>query len=90
MACKFSPQWGHETLEGFDFECLPNLNRALGAQSGHHALHPGEIAGPCGSGKSHLAQAVGNFERQMQALARADLLIVDDFWLKPLRPLAER
>lgn len=72
------------------------------------------IAGPCGTGKSHLAQALGHcavrtghdvlfltqsqllgnlhkaramgtFERRFQTLARVDLLIIDDFGLKPLR-----
>lgn len=109
----------HKTLEGFDFNRLPNLNRAL-----VHDLATGRfilekvallIAGPCGTGKSHLAQAlghaaarqgydvlfttqtqllaslnnaqaVGSFERRLQSLARTDLLIVDDFGLKPLRP----
>jgi DNA replication protein DnaC len=53
-----------KTLEGFDFSRLPNLNRA--------AIHDlatcrfGEervavlIAGYCGTGKSHLAQAIGH------------------------------
>jgi len=53
-----------KTLEGFDFERLPNLNRA--------AIHDLAtcrfidekvavlIAGPCGTGKSHLAQALGH------------------------------
>ena len=72
------------------------------------------IAGPCGTGKSHLAQAlghqavrkghdvlfltqsqllgslnkaraIGSYERKFHSLARVDLLIVDDFGLKPLR-----
>lgn len=53
-----------KTLEGFDFERLPGLNRAL-----VHDLATGRfieervsvlIAGPCGTGKSHLAQALGH------------------------------
>lgn len=53
-----------KTLEGFDFDRLPNLNRAL-----VHDLATGRfieekvavlIAGPCGTGKSHLAQALGH------------------------------
>ena len=55
---------GHKTLEGFDFDRLPHLNRAL-----VHDLATGRyidekvavlIAGPCGTGKSHLAQALGH------------------------------
>lgn len=53
-----------KTLEGFDFDRLPNLNRA--------AIHDLAtcrfieekvavlIAGPCGTGKSHMAQALGH------------------------------
>ncbi|MBC8007147.1 MAG: ATP-binding protein [Prolixibacteraceae bacterium] len=53
-----------KTLEGFDFTRLPNLNRA--------AIHDLAtcrfieekvavlIAGPCGTGKSHMAQALGH------------------------------
>lgn len=108
----------YKTLDGFDFDRLPTLNRAL-----VHDLATGRfidekvavlIAGPCGTGKSHLAQAlghaaarqgydvlfttqtqllsslrnaeaVGNYERKLQSLARLDLLIIDDFGLKPLR-----
>jgi DNA replication protein DnaC len=53
-----------KTLEDFDFSQLPNLNRAL-----IHDLATGRfieekvavlIAGPCGTGKSHLAQAIGH------------------------------
>lgn len=73
------------------------------------------IVGPCGTGKSHLAQAlghcalrqgrdvlftsqsqltaslnaaraIGGFDRKLQQLARIDLLIIDDFALKPIRP----
>jgi len=53
-----------KTLEGFDFSRLPALNRSL-----VHDLATGRyieenvavlIAGPCGTGKSHLAQALGH------------------------------
>ena len=53
-----------KTLEGFDFDRLPGVNRAL-----VHDLATGRyideqvavlIAGPCGTGKSHLAQALGH------------------------------
>lgn len=53
-----------KTLEQFDFERLPKLNRTL-----VHELATGRylderapvlIVGPCGTGKSHLAQALGH------------------------------
>jgi len=107
-----------KTLEGFDFDRLPNLNRA--------AIHDLAtcrfieekvavlIAGPCGTGKSHLAQALGHaaarqghdvlfitqtqlmnslrqaqatgtYERRFGYLAKVELLVIDDFGLKPLR-----
>jgi len=53
-----------KTLDGFDFGRLPTLNRAL-----VHDLATGRfveekvavlIVGPCGTGKSHLAQAIGH------------------------------
>jgi DNA replication protein DnaC len=53
-----------KTLEQFDFERLPNVNRALvhdlatGRYMAEHA--PVLIVGPCGTGKSHLAQALGH------------------------------
>jgi DNA replication protein DnaC len=53
-----------KTLEHFDFDRLPHLNRALvhdlaaGRYLGEHA--PVLIVGPCGTGKSHLAQALGH------------------------------
>lgn len=34
----------------------------------------------------HAARATGTFERRFQSLAKAPLLIIDDFGLKPLRP----
>lgn len=53
-----------KTLEGFHFDRLPQLNRTL-----IHDLATGKfidekvallIVGPCGTGKSHLAQAMGH------------------------------
>lgn len=108
-----------KTLERFDFDRLPKLNRAqvqdLAAGRYLHEKVSVLIVGPCGTGKSHLAQAlghcaarqgfdvlfttqtqllgslnaaraVGTFERKLQQLARIDLLIIDDFGLKPIRP----
>ncbi len=53
-----------KTLDAFEFERLPQLNRALvhdlatGRYIEEHA--PVLIVGPCGTGKSHLAQALGH------------------------------
>lgn len=107
-----------KTLEGFDFDRLPSVNRSQIADlaTGRYLQEkaPVLIVGPCGTGKSHLAQAlghcavrqgcdvlftsqaqlgaslnaaraIGGFERKLQQLARIDLLIIDDFGLKPLR-----
>jgi DNA replication protein DnaC len=108
------------TLDQFDFSFNPNINSAL-----IHELVTGRfidekvavlIAGPCGTGKSHIAQAIGHaavrqghdvlftsqsqllgslhaaratdsFDRKFQNLVKVPLLIIDDFGLKPLRPL---
>lgn len=107
-----------KTLEGFDFDRLPGVNRSqiadLAAGRYLDEKAPVLIVGPCGTGKSHLAQAlghcavrqgrdvlftsqsqltsslhaaraIGTYERKLQAVARIDLLIIDDFGLKPLR-----
>lgn len=111
-----------KTLEQFDFDRLPQLNCALvhdlasGRYLGERA--PVLIVGPCGTGKSHLAQALGHcamrqgvdvlfttctqlttslnaaratgaYERRLASLMRVELLIIDDFGLKPLRPPAD-
>ncbi len=111
-----------KTLEQFDFERLPQLNRALvhDLATGRYLQEkaPVLIVGPCGTGKSHLAQALGHcavrqgvdvmfttcagltqslnaaratggYERRLAALARVQLLIIDDFGLKPLRAPAD-
>lgn len=53
-----------KTLEQFDFERLPQLNRALvhDLATGRYMVEktPVLIVGPCGTGKSHLAQALGH------------------------------
>lgn len=54
----------HKTLEDFTFDRLPNLNRSLvhDLATGRylHEKAPVLIVGPCGTGKSHLAQALGH------------------------------
>jgi len=53
-----------KSLEGFDFSRLPNLNRALihDLATGRYLAEkaPVLIVGPCGTGQSHLAQALGH------------------------------
>jgi len=108
-----------KTLEDFDFAFNPLLNRALilDLATGRYLEEKVAvlIAGPTGTGKSHIAQALGHcairqgydvlfttqskllgllqaaratntFERRFQSLAQTDLLIIDDFGLKPIRP----
>ncbi len=106
-----------KTLEGFNFDFNPSINR-------QQILHLAEgdfirehrnviLCGPTGTGKSHLAQALGqeacrkgyqallvdtdkmlkhlnggradgSWERRLATYLRADVLILDDFGLKPL------
>lgn len=110
---------GDKTLDRFKPEICPGLNSALLADLStcrfieEHA--PVLVVGPPGTGKSHLAQALGHcalrkgyevlfstqsklmtylnaaratngYARRLQQLARIDLIIIDDFGLKPLRP----
>lgn len=53
-----------KTLDQFDFDRLPQLNRSLvhDLATGRylHEKAPVLIVGPCGTGKSHLAQALGH------------------------------
>lgn len=53
-----------KTLEGFDFDRLPGLNRAVVHDLATCRFIDEKvaviIAGPCGTGKSHLAQALGH------------------------------
>ena len=109
---------GHKTLESFDLKANPNLNRAYISELADCRFIEEKvavlIAGPCGTGKSHLAQAIGHcavqkgidvlfftqakllanlhaaratntYEKRFQTLAKVDLLIIDDFGLKPLK-----
>lgn len=108
-----------KSLDAFDFNRLPGVNRAqiadLAAGRYLDEKAPVLIVGPCGTGKSHLAQAlghcalrqgrdvlftnqsqltaslnaaraIGSYDRKLQQLTRIDLLIIDDFALKPMRP----
>jgi len=107
-----------KTLEGFDFDRLPNLNRTAVHDLATCRFIEEKVAvlvvGPCGTGKSHLAQslghaaarqgydvlfitqtqllsslraaqATGNYARRFKSLVKVQLLIIDDFGLKPLR-----
>jgi len=109
----------HKTLEEFDFDFNPKINRAMIEELASARFIEEQvavlIAGPCGTGKSHLAQALGHcaarkgydvyfttqsqllgtlnaaratgsYDRRFQTISRMDLLIIDDFGLKPLRP----
>jgi DNA replication protein DnaC len=107
-----------KTLEEFDFTFNPNINRALITELASCRFIEEKVSvlivGPCGTGKSHIAQALGHcairagydvlfttvskmlaqmnaaranngFERHFAKLAAVDLLIIDDFGLKPLQ-----
>jgi DNA replication protein DnaC len=107
-----------KTLEEFDFTFNPNINRTqildLASCRFMEEKVSVLIVGPCGTGKSHIAQALGHcalragydvlftpiskmlaqmngarahnaFDRHFAKLAAADLLIIDDFGLKPLQ-----
>lgn len=107
-----------KTLEEFDFTFNPNINRALITDLASCRFMEEKvcvlIVGPCGTGKSHIAQALGHcairaeydvlfttvskmlgqlnaaratggFERSFAKLTAVDLLIIDDFGLKPLQ-----
>jgi len=107
-----------KTLEEFDFTFNPNINRTqiLDLASCRFIEEKVSvlIVGSCGTGKSHIAQALGHcalrsgydvlfttvskmlaqmnaaranngFDRHFAKLAVVDLLIIDDFGLKPLQ-----
>lgn len=108
----------HKTLESFDFTFNPSINQATIMDLATCRFMEEKVSvfivGPCGTGKSHIAQALGHcairqgrdvlfttqskmlaklhaaratqaYERQFNQLTKVDLLIIDDFGLKPLR-----
>lgn len=110
-----------KTLETFDFQFNPTLNRQqiLALATCDYLRHKRNalLCGPTGVGKTHLAQALGqeacrqgfqvlfvnthkmlqhlnggradgSWERRLNVYLRPDLLILDDFGLKPLPPPA--
>ena len=107
-----------KTLEEFDFSFNPTINQGLIVELASCRFIQEKvcvfIVGPCGTGKSHIAQALGHcavrngynvlfttqskmlgqlnaaratnsFDRQFKKFAGVDLLIIDDFGLKPLK-----
>jgi DNA replication protein DnaC len=111
-----------KTLEEFDFTFNPHINRALITELASCRFMEEKVSvlivGPCGTGKSHIAQALGHcairaghdvlfvsasrlliqlnaaratnsFDRQFAKLAGVDLLIIDDFGLKPLKAIQD-
>lgn len=107
-----------KTLEGFDFNLNPKINRAqildLATCKFIEQKANVLIVGPTGVGKTHLAEALAgqacrqgyevtyvsaskmlgtlfaaradaSYAKKLKALARVDLLVIDDFGLKPLR-----
>jgi DNA replication protein DnaC len=107
-----------KTLEEFDFTFNPNINRAQITDLASCRFIEEKVSvlivGPCGTGKSHIAQALGHcairagydvlfttvskmlaqmnaaranngFDRHFAKLAAVDLLIIDDFGLRPLQ-----
>jgi len=108
-----------KTLESFDFTFNTAIDKKLimDLATGQFMNEkvPVLIAGPCGTGKSHVAQAIGHcavriekdvlfttqakmlgqlhaakathsYDRKLKTFIKADLLIIDDFGLKPLQP----
>lgn len=108
---------GQKTLESFDFAFNPTINQAqIRDLATCHFIRdksPVLIMGPCGTGKSHLAQAIGHcalqkgydviytsvqkisdelqaaklinrYTYKLKQWLKPQLIIIDDFGLKPL------
>lgn len=108
-----------KTLETFDFNFIPSLNRQkildLATCDYIRQHHNVILCGQTGTGKSHVAQSLaraaceqgfnvlfiqthkmlkhlnggradGSFERRLNTYLRPDLLVLDDFGLRPLQP----
>jgi DNA replication protein DnaC len=108
-----------KTLEEFDFTFNPGINRSLVVELASCRFMAEKVCifviGPCGTGKSHLAQALGHsairnghnvlfasasrmlnqlnsvratngYDRHFAKIVGVDLLIIDDFGLKPMKP----
>ena len=119
MALRRANFRNQKTLEEFDFTFNPNINRSLVMELSSGRFLNEKVCvfviGPCGTGKSHLAQALGHsairnghsvlftsaskmlaqlnaaraingFDRHFGKIVGVDLLIIDDFGLKPLKP----
>ena len=115
---KYSGFKSEKTIANFDFSFNPKVDQALIKDLATCRFvdekAPVIIVGPCGTGKSHLAQALGhsaiknqcnvlltnqiqislelsgahacgNYHRMMKRFINVDLLIIDDFGLKPLK-----
>ena len=107
-----------KTLEEFDFTFNASINRGLILELASCRFMDEKVSvivvGPCGTGKSHIAQALGHcairaghdvlfttaarmlaqlhaaraangYDRLLARLTSIDLLIIDDFGLKPLK-----
>jgi DNA replication protein DnaC len=107
-----------KTLEEFDFTFNPNINRTQITDLASCRFIEERVCvlvvGPCGTGKSHIAQALGHcairagydvlfttvskmlgqlnaaratngYDRQFAKLSAVDVLIIDEFGLKPLK-----
>jgi len=109
---------GKKLLDNFDFNFNPRINQSIirDLATGRFIREktPVLMVGPCGTGKTHIAQAIGHcaiqkgmdvicttqshlsqdlqigratgsYQKRFKSYAKVDLLIIDDFGLKPLR-----